>query len=170
MGPNMTRKAAAALALALATAATGSVAQDSGALRQLGEAAIRDHLLDPYSAVIEWSPEGFIQVTGITQGKWIFKRPLVTGPALLGCGMVNAKNRMGGYTGRQAFEVAIQTGAVVLVDMDEGGSQDAPLTLQFCEARASRWATARHLAPSLPPRRRQVRHRPLQRQRQAMSS
>jgi hypothetical protein len=125
-------------ALAALCSASGALAQitagaDQAGLRAMGEAALKYQLLDPYSAVIEWSPGPFVPVTSITKGGGIFKRTVVSGPALVGCGTVNAKNRMGGYVGRQAFDVAFQDGKVVLAEMDSDGDP-YPATAQFCRS------------------------------------
>ena len=75
----------------------------------LAEAALRSNLIDPQSAQIEW-PYNFVRGT---------LKPLI-GRRRTGwytCGWVNAKNRMGGYTGRVWFLVMINSGAVTEVDI-----------------------------------------------------
>src|SRR3546814_1887495 len=57
--------------------------------RLIVEKAIKDTLVDPDSAKFEI-------------------KPLIVG-SKLACGRFNSKNRMGGYTGYKAFEVAIVT-------------------------------------------------------------
>ena len=109
-------------------------APDESALKALGEAAIKDQLVDPYSAVIDWWPQPFAHVSGITKGGSIFKHTVVAGDALVGCGLVNAKNRMGGYVGRVAFDVAIQNGQVVLAEMDDADADSVPLAANFCHS------------------------------------
>lgn len=87
--------------------------------RQIGEAAIIARLIDPESARITWR-------TGIYKGGFT---PLfahrVSGYAA--CGSVNAKNRMGGYTGATTFVVVIDYGRALLAEMDTraGGLYDA---------------------------------------------
>lgn len=61
----------------------------SNAERLIVEKAIKDTLVDPDSAKFEI-------------------KPLIVG-SKLACGRFNSKNRMGGYTGYKAFEVAIVT-------------------------------------------------------------
>lgn len=67
--------------------------------RETAESQVRSRLVDPASAQFEW-PFGF------TYGTW---KPLF-GKRIEGywtCGQVNAKNRMGGYTGATAFVVVM---------------------------------------------------------------
>lgn len=72
---------------------------DWALFRRNGEAALRRSLIDPESARIEWT-HGFLL------GSW--------GPPFASriegywtCGLINARNRMGGYTGSTAFVVVI---------------------------------------------------------------
>lgn len=67
--------------------------------KQLAENAIRARLVDPDSAKFEW-PNGFKQTTFKP-----FLEPKVSGYAT--CGLVNSRNRMGGYVGRTLFVVVI---------------------------------------------------------------
>jgi len=128
-------------------------APDEAALRTIGEAAIKTQLLDPYSAVIDWYPQPFVAVTGITKGGLIFKRTVVSGDALVGCGTVNAKNRMGGYAGRVAFDVAIQNGQVVLAEMDSSDNDAPALVARFCQSLGFGAAPRTTPAPTAPPAR-----------------
>lgn len=121
------------LVVAAAVAVMSQEAPDQSALRSLGEVAIKNQLLDPYSAVIGWSPGPLVEVNGVSKGLGIFKRHVVIGSALVGCGTVNAKNRMGGYIGQQWFDVVIQNGAVVQVEIDSP-DDPSPLTEQFCRS------------------------------------
>lgn len=82
-------------------------------MRQLGEAAIRGRLIDPSSAQFEW-PHGFIEATW----KPLLQRRV---SGWVTCGFVNAKNRMGGYTGASPFVVVINGGVVTFADMDGQG-------------------------------------------------
>src|ERR1700761_1518405 len=67
------------LVAAAASAALCQAAPDPGPMRSLGEAAIKNQLLDPYTAVFEWSPGPFVEVNGVTKGGGIFKRHVVVG-------------------------------------------------------------------------------------------
>lgn len=71
---------------------------DWSVFRSRSEAALLARLIDPDSASIEW-PYGFIY------GSW---RPNLFASPVQGywtCGLVNARNRMGGFTGRKYFVV-----------------------------------------------------------------
>jgi hypothetical protein len=70
----------------------------------LAEAAIKNGLIDPSSAQIEW-PYNF--TSGTLKGLLGKKRA-----GWITCGWVNAKNRMGGYTGKVWFLVMINAGVV----------------------------------------------------------
>jgi hypothetical protein len=82
----------------------------------LTEASLKATLIDPDSAHIEW-PYDF---TGGTL-KAMFGK---TRPGWFTCGRVNAKNRMGGYTGRSWFLVEIYQGAVTQLDIGNGDQID----------------------------------------------
>lgn len=86
-------------------------------LRRNGEAAISARLIDPSSAQFDW-PYGFMY------GTWkAFLGPKVEG--YITCGLVNARNRMGGYVGRTAFVVVLnQAGGVLFSDMGTGKDFD----------------------------------------------
>lgn len=75
-----------------------------GQMRQIAENYIRGRLVDPKSALFEW-PNGFKD----------------NNQAYVTCGYVNARNRMGGFTGRTAFIISLKDMAVIYYDMDEGG-------------------------------------------------
>lgn len=80
----------------------------------LAEAAVKRTLKDPDSAKFEW-PNGFVygwykQPFGKKFNGWIT------------CGLVNAKNGYGGYVGRAAVIVVLQSGAVVETNMDDPGA------------------------------------------------
>lgn len=72
---------------------------DWATFRRNAEAALRGKLIDPDSGRIEW-PYGFLY------GTW---KPLL-GRRVDGywtCGLINARNRMGGYTGSTYFVVVL---------------------------------------------------------------
>lgn len=79
------------------------------------ESRLISRLIDPDSARIEW-PYGFIY------GTWnvgiLFNRETVEG--YWTCGLINARNRMGGYTGSQFFVAVLsEEGVPKYVDMGE---------------------------------------------------
>lgn len=78
--------------------------------RSLSEAAILARLVDPNSAKINW-------LSG--PHKSVYK-PLLERRVhgYVACGTVNARNRMGGYTGAQTFVVVIDFDRVLYVDID----------------------------------------------------
>ena len=85
-------------------------------MRVASEKEISRMLVDPSSAQFEW-PSGFME------GYW---KPLLgkrqTG--YVSCGFVNAKNRMGGYTGRTAFVVVVNNGVVTYADIGRNADVD----------------------------------------------
>jgi hypothetical protein len=116
MGP--AALAAAALLMAAAPAAADKPKVDHvygpepswDEFRQIAEAAITARLIDPDSARITW-------LSGIHKGDI---KPILS-PRIAGyvaCGSVNAKNRLGGYTGGSVFMVVIDYGRALFVDMD----------------------------------------------------
>lgn len=87
---------------------------DFGVWRRNAERAVRSRLVDPDSAQFQW-PNGFMI------GTW---KPIL-GKRVSGwvtCGIVNAKNRMGGYTGASYFVVVMNSGTVSFLDMDDGNN------------------------------------------------
>jgi hypothetical protein len=85
--------------------------------RERGEAALKARLIDPDSARIEW-PRGFLY------GTW---KPVLSKrvEGYWTCGLINARNRMGGYTGSTAFVVVLdKKGSVSFVDMGDGREFD----------------------------------------------
>jgi hypothetical protein len=80
--------------------------------KTLGEAAVRSQLIDPESARISW-PYGYVK-RGFTP--LLSKR--VYGYAT--CGLVNARNRMGGYTGDAVFAMVIDYDHVLYVEISKG--------------------------------------------------
>jgi hypothetical protein len=82
--------------LMLAVAIAGpSPAPDRARAIVAGEAAIKDHLVDPDSAHFKW-PYEFVQVQPKKAARWTT------------CGEVNAKNGFGGYTGGSWFFVSFE--------------------------------------------------------------
>ena len=85
--------------------------------KALAEQAISDKLVDPYSAKFTW-PYGYHQGG--------FKPPLsskVYGYST--CGLVNARNRMGGYAGQSMFVVVIDYGRVLYADVASSTTENA---------------------------------------------
>lgn len=98
-------------------------APDWRAYRERAEAAIISRLVDPESARIKW-------MGGYYKGE--FKpvlRPRTSG--YVACGLVNAKNRMGGYTGDHAFVVVIDNDLLRYVELD---SSENGLVAMQCRA------------------------------------
>lgn len=92
-------------------------APDWSRFRSNSEAALRVRLIDPESARIEW-PHGF------TYGSW---KPLFAKQVdgYWTCGSINARNRMGGYTGSTSFVVVLDpNGAVKYVEMGQARDYD----------------------------------------------
>jgi hypothetical protein len=90
--------------------------------RAIGEKAVIEHLIDPESARITW-------LTGYSQGAFKpFLEARVYG--YVACGTVNARNRMGGYTGATTFVVVIDFDRPLFVNVDSrGGGMNA----EICE-------------------------------------
>lgn len=90
---------------------------------QAAERQLRDTLIDPDSGRFEW-PYGFAQMS---------LKPLL-GKRRVGyftCGHVNARNRMGGYTGRAWFYVLVRDGA--LIDYQIGMNEEIDTASVLCE-------------------------------------
>jgi hypothetical protein len=87
-----------------------------GHYKALAEAAIRGSLVDPDSARFEW-PRGY------HQGGY---QPLLARKVMgyVTCGYVNARNRMGGYSGRTAFVVVIDYDSVAYADLGTDSGSD----------------------------------------------
>jgi hypothetical protein len=93
-------------------------APDWALFRQSSEAALRQRMIDPDSARIEW-PAGF------THGTWqpMFSKKLIEG--YWTCGWINARNRMGGYTGRAAFVVVLDaSGQIKFLEIGDAGKDN----------------------------------------------
>jgi Short C-terminal domain len=94
----------------------GEVQPDYRLLRSASERGVLGRLIDPNSAIIEL-PYDYIYGTW-TSG---FGRTSVEG--FITCGTVNARNRMGGYTGSTYFvSVVNETGIALFTDMDSSSS------------------------------------------------
>ncbi len=100
-----------------------STTPDWALFRRNAEAAVRNRLIDPESARIDF-PYGFLlgywkpAFSKRYEGYWT-------------CGSVNARNRMGDYTGSTAFVVVLDsTGIVQFTDV--GSSKDLDLVSASC--------------------------------------
>lgn len=113
------RRALAIGAMALTAAApteeapaVPATAQEFSDLRGFAEAYIRERLVDPESAQFSW-PSNFMH--GASWKPWI-------GRSIYGsmtCGIVNSRNRMGGYVGRTYFAIVIGDGGINWFEMDD---------------------------------------------------
>lgn len=83
---------------------------DWQAFRERGERGVFSRLIDPDSAKIMW-------LGGYHKGGFQpFLQRKVEG--YVGCGLVNARNRMGGYTGDRAFVVVIDNDLLLYSEID----------------------------------------------------
>jgi len=84
--------------------------------RAAGEQAILAGFFDPSSAQIQWDQ-------GLAGGYW---KPVLQGkvPGWFTCGLVNGKNRMGGYVGFRRFVVVMKDDAVVFSAIGDGKNYD----------------------------------------------
>ena len=108
---------------------------DMETFRRAAEQTLRSRLIDPDSARIEW-PYGFLR------GSWkpAFQKPI---EGYWTCGLVNAKNRMGGYTGSHSFVAVVSpTGIPQYVETGTGNDFDIL---------ASQCANSVKLLPPAPP-------------------
>lgn len=79
--------------------------------RRIAEADIAGRLIDPESARIEW-------LGGFFKGEFKpFLAARVSG--YVACGVVNARNRMGGYAGKSSFVVVLDYDRVLFADIDK---------------------------------------------------
>jgi hypothetical protein len=91
--------------------------------RRNAESALRARLIDPESARIDWT-HGFLL------GSWKpFMSKRIDG--YWTCGLVNARNRMGGYTGSTAFVVVLDPNGYVQY-ADIGESKDFDVLTASC--------------------------------------
>lgn len=89
-------------------------APDWQAFRERGERAIISRLIDPDSAKIMW-------LGGYHKGGFQpFLKRKVEG--YVGCGLVNARNRIGGYTGDRAFVLVIDNDLLLYSEIDSSES------------------------------------------------
>jgi hypothetical protein len=78
--------------------------------RTIAEAGVRERMIDPESARITWKG-------GFFKGEY---KPFLSArvEGYIACGSVNARNRLGGYTGATTFVVVIDYDRVLLADID----------------------------------------------------
>lgn len=96
--------------------------------KEVAEAEVRSKLVDPTSAEFEW-PHGY------TAG---YLKPLLS-KRIRGywtCGLVNSKNRMGGFAGRAYFVVIIAHDAAIYTELGQQGRYDP--TAARCAAALSK--------------------------------
>jgi hypothetical protein len=107
--------------------------------RELGEEAIRAQLIDPESARFTWDH-------GFREGGF---KPFLTRRwyGYVTCGLVNSRNRFGGYVGRSRFVVVIDNDRVMYSEI--GGAGGADLVSAACE----RAKLPPPPKPGIPPRR-----------------
>ena len=91
-------------------------APDWDRFKELAETAISAMLVDPYSAKFVWN-HGY-RKDGFTP--FLSKRKY----GYTTCGYVNAKNRMGGYTGATTFTVVIDHDQVIYAEVGKPGHRD----------------------------------------------
>lgn len=104
-----------------------SLQPDLSVLRDAAERGVRGRLIDPQSAIIEM-PYDFIY------GSWSPSFSNSRYEGYMTCGTVNAKNRMGGYTGSTYFiSVVGDNGVEKFTDMDSGTSEYIRPVDQACE-------------------------------------
>lgn len=110
-------------------------APDWNEYKALAENAVRQRLIDPGSAEFSWN-------YGYYKSYW---KPLLQGKVFgyVACGQVNARNRMGGFAGRNYFAVVIDRGSVRFVELGDGGPYD--LVAMGCTK-----AVQRGVFPALP--------------------
>jgi len=96
---------------------------DWALFRRNAETALRARLIDPDSARIDW-PYGFLR------GSW---RPFLSKriDGYWSCGSINARNRMGGYTGSTSFVVVLDPNGRVQYS-DVGTSKDVDIVTSQC--------------------------------------
>lgn len=119
-------KAKADAAEAQRAAYIASTTPKFGAMRIAAETAVKERLVDPESARFEW-PYGFML------GDWkpLFQKRV---EGWVTCGLVNSRNRMGGFAGRAWFAVVVEPGprpTTKYVEIATG--RDLDLTRIACE-------------------------------------
>lgn len=80
---------------------------------RIGEQAIRQRMLDPDAAKIEWP---YLFTSGTLSS--MFGKPTA---GFWTCGLVNGKNRYGGYSGQTWFLIMINNGVVNSLDIGTPG-------------------------------------------------
>ena len=83
---------------------------DFAKVRESGESGLKSTLFDPSSAQINYT-SGF---------QWGYWKPIIFGRRTYGwiaCGMLNAKNRMGGYVGATGFWIMADANGAVTFQM-----------------------------------------------------
>ena len=106
---------------------------DWAVFRRNGEQAVQKGLSDPYSAMFEW-PHGFYY------GTW---KPFLSKriEGYVTCALVNARNRMGGYTGATTFVVVLDRGGNHLYS-ELGSGGDGGLVANLCAKAANMFPPA----------------------------
>jgi hypothetical protein len=89
---------------------------DWEAYKQIGNAALKASLIDPDSAKIEWP---YVAISGTLKAFLGRRRS-----GFFTCGLVNARNRMGGYTGSVFFLILIKNNQVVSLDIGQADGMD----------------------------------------------
>lgn len=84
--------------------------------RQLAEPALLRGFFDPGSAQFQWD-------RGLVGGYWkpLFSKKI---PGWFTCGLVNGKNRMGGYVGFHRFVVVVRNDQIVFSQIGDGSAYD----------------------------------------------
>ena len=90
--------------------------------KELGEAAVRERLLDPSSAQFKW-PYAYKQ-----RGYTPFMSKRIYG--YVTCGIVNSRNRYGGYVGDTLFAVVIDYDRVLYTELGKPSGLD--MTSEAC--------------------------------------
>lgn len=80
---------------------------------RIGEQAIRQRMLDPEAAKIEWP---YLFTSGTLSS--MFGKPTA---GFWTCGLINGKNRYGGYSGQTWFLIMINDGVVNSLDIGTPG-------------------------------------------------
>jgi hypothetical protein len=136
------------LALAIAQAMIGTAppplqavtpTPDFPAFHAIAEAYVRDRLVDPDSAKFRWDPRTFTLV-----------KPVYAGMSFV-CGMVNSRNRFGGYDGYKWFFIAEKNGAVAMFDIDSDSDPPPGTTSDATACRNWGFTAVAPYPPTAPP-------------------
>lgn len=85
-------------------------------LRRIAESSVLNILKDPDSAKFRWSDApAFAHVESYRPNGWL---GTTWRDVEIGCGLVNARNSYGGYTGFEMFRVVIKDGTALDVNID----------------------------------------------------